>query len=162
SPLVGQAHYRAGECLLQTGKWAEAVKHLALFRDQGPYQDLPGLTDRALLRLGHALAHLNQWDASRQAHERVVGRFGNGPWAQEARYGMGWAWQHQRNYDQAINTYNQVVAAGATETAARAQLQIGLCRLEQKRFAEAASALLVVTITYDHPELNAAALCEAA
>src|SRR5262249_6446309 len=44
----------------------------------------------------------------------------------------------------------------------KAQLQIGLCRLEQKRFAEAATALLVVPFTYDYPELNAVALCEAA
>jgi TolA-binding protein len=162
SSLAGQAHYRAGECLLQAGQWAEAVKHLGRFRDQAPYNNLPGLTDRALLRLGHALAHLNQWDASRQAHEQVVGRFGNGPWALEARYGIGWAWQNQRQFDQAVNAYAQVAAAATTEIAAKAQLQIGLCRLEQKRFAEAVAALLVVPFTYDYPELNAVALCEAA
>jgi tetratricopeptide (TPR) repeat protein len=162
SLLVGEAHYRAGECLLELGDAAAAVKHLALFRDQPPFQNLPGLTDRALLRLGHAYASLKQWEQSRQAHEQVVGRFGNSPWVHEARYGVGWAWQNLKQYDNAVNAYQQVTATTATETAAKAQLQIGLCRLEQKRHPEAANALLVVPFTYDYPEWNAVALCEAA
>src|SRR5262249_11961563 len=84
---VAQAHCRAGECYLQLEQPAAAVKHLALFRDQQPFQNVPGVTDRALLRLGHALAYLKQWEPSRQAHEQVVNRFGNGPWVHEARYG---------------------------------------------------------------------------
>ncbi len=61
-----------------------------------------------------------------------------------------------------MNAYQQVVSGTATEIGARAQLQIGLCRLEQKRYAEAATALLVVPFTYDYPEWNAVALIEAA
>jgi TolA-binding protein len=162
SPLAGEAHYRAGECLLAAGKPAEAVKHLSVFRDQPPFQNLPSLSDRALLRLGHAYATLKQWNESRQAHEQLVGRFGNSPWVHEARYGIGWAWQNQKQFDNAVNVYSQVTAATTTETAAKAQLQIGLCLLEQKRHPEAATALLVVPFTYDYPEWNAVALCEAA
>jgi TolA-binding protein len=162
SPLFAQATYRAGECLLQTGDHAEAVKRLSAFRDQPGLQNLPGLTDRALLRLGHALAHLKQWDASRQAHEQVVARFGNGPWVAEARYGIGWAFQNQSQYDNAVNAYSQVTGAVATELAAKAQFQIGLCRLEQKRYPDATAALLVVPCTYDYPEWTAGALVEAA
>jgi TolA-binding protein len=33
--------------------------------------------------------------------------------------------------------------------------------LEQKRYPEAATALLIVPFTYDYPEWSAAALCEA-
>jgi TolA-binding protein len=162
SPLAGQAHYRAGECLLQTGDANEAVKHLVIFRDQPPFQNLPGVSDRALLRLGHAFAQLKQWDQSRDAHGHVIGRFGNSPWVHEARYGVGWAWQNQKQFDHAVNAYQQVTSATASEIGAKAQLQIGLCRLEQKRYAEATSALLVVPFTYDYPELNAIALSEAA
>jgi tetratricopeptide (TPR) repeat protein len=162
SPLAAQAHYRAGECLFEARDYAGADQRLALFRDRGEYQNLPGLTDRALLRLGHVYAFLKEWDRSRQAHEQVAARFGGGPWVHEARYGVGWAWQQQKQYDQAVNAYNQVVAGTPTETAAKAQLQIGLCRLEQKRYADAANALLVVPFTYDYPELSAVALLEAA
>jgi TolA-binding protein len=162
SPLAGQAYYRAGECQIRLGEWAEAVKTLGVFRDQEPYKNLPGLTDHALLQLGFAHGKLNQWDQSRQAYEQLVARFGSSPWVSEARYGIGWAWQNQKNYDNAVNVYNEVIKATATELGARAQLQIGLCRLEQKRFAEAANALLIVHSTYDYPELNAVSLCEAA
>ena len=162
SPLAGEGHYRAGDCMLQMGNPTDAIKHLVLFRDQPPFQNLPGVTDRALLRLGHAFAALKQWDQSRQAHEQVVGRFGSGPLVHDARYGAAWAWQNQKQFDNAVNVYSQVTAGTLTETAAKAQLQIGLCRLEQKRHAEAATALLVVPFTYDYPEWNAVALCEAA
>ena len=81
SAMVAQATYRAAECQLQLGKPDEAVKLLALFRDKGEFQNLPGLTDRALLRLGYALAQQKQWEPSRQAYEQVYNRFGNGPWA---------------------------------------------------------------------------------
>ena len=53
-------------------------------------------------------------------------------------------------------------AAVATRLGARAQLNIGLCRLAQKRYAEAGTALLVVPFTYDYPDLSALALVEAA
>src|SRR5260370_36447585 len=75
---------------------------------------------------------------------------------------MGWALQNMKRYDEAVNLYVQVTGAVTTELGAKAQLQIGLCRLEQKRHPEAATALLVVPFTYDYPEWNAVALCEAA
>jgi len=160
--LCAQAKYRAGECQLRLNAPSEAVKHLAVFRDQGPFQNLPGLTDRALLRLGYALGLIKQWDASRQAYEQVVNHFRSGPWIHEARYGIGWAYQNQGQYDNAVNTYNQLVNSVATELAARAQINIGLCRMAQKRYAEASTAFLVVPYTYDYPHLNALALIEAA
>jgi TolA-binding protein len=162
SPLAAQAHYRAGECLLHAKDYGEAIKRLSLFRDNPQFQNVPGVTDRALLRLGHAYAHIKDWERSRQAHEQSAGRFPGSPWAHEARYGAGWAWQQLKQYDQAVNWYNQVTNGTITEAAAKAQLQIGLCRLEQKRFAEAASALLVVPFTYDYKEYSAVALLEAA
>jgi cellulose synthase operon protein C len=162
SPSFPQANYRAGECLIDQTDFAKAATRLAMFRDKGEFQNIPGLSDRALLRLGYALGKANQWDPSRQANELLTQRFGNSPWIHEARYGIGWARQNQKQYDEAVNAYQQVANAVTTDLAAKAFLQIGLCRLEQKRYAEAASALLIVPTTFDFPELNAAALCEAA
>src|SRR5207237_7349293 len=98
---------------------------------------------------------------SRVAHERAAA-IPNSPWVHEARYGMGWALQNLKKQDDAVNMYGQVTANTATEIAAKAQLQIGLCRMEQKRYPEATTALLVVPFTYDYPELSAVALIEAA
>jgi TolA-binding protein len=162
SAMRYQALYRSGECFMQTGDYNEAVKRLARFRDEGPLQALPGVSDRAVLRLGHAYEKLKQWEPSRQAHEFVANRFPNGPWALEARYGMGWALQNLGRFDDAVNHYNGVVAGTATELGAKAQLNIGLCRLAQKKYPEATTALLVVPYTYDYPQLSAVALLEAA
>ncbi len=65
-------------------------------------------------------------------------------------------------FDPAVEAYNQVIANAANELTAKAHLQIGLCRLEQKRYAEAVKSFLVVPYTYDYPDLSAAALTEAA
>jgi TolA-binding protein len=162
SPLLGQAHYRAGECLLALKAYARAATRLAVFRDQQPFQNLPGLSGRALLSLGQAYAGLKQWDQSRQAYEHLVGRFGNSPWVHEARWGIGHAWENQKQFDNAINAYGQVTSATATEAAARAQFHIGQCRLAQGRHKEAAAAFLAVAYTYGYPEWSAAGLCEAA
>jgi TolA-binding protein len=162
SPLIGWAHYRAGEALIKNQQYSDAIKRLVVFRDQPPLQNQPGLTDRALLRLGHAFALVKDWDSSRQALERLVNAFPASSWSEEARYGIGWALQQQNNHEAAVNMYSQVTARTAREIAAKAQFQIGLCRLEQKRFVDAVNALLVVPFTYDYPELSAAALLEAA
>ena len=92
----------------------------------------------------------------------VVGLKGPLGCLNQARYGIGWAHQSAGQYDQAVSVYAQVTGAVSTELAARAQLNIGLCRMAQKRYADAATELLVVPFTYDYPELNALALMEAA
>jgi TolA-binding protein len=162
SPNSGQAHYRAGEVLLALKDNPKAIVHLASFRDKPHYQNLPGLSDRGLLRLGHAYARQKQWAESRQALEILMQRFPNSPWMNEVRYGLGWAMQNQGQFDPAVAFYTQVTAQTMSENAAKAQLQIGLCRMAQQRFPEAATALLVVPFTYDYPELSATALFEAA
>jgi tetratricopeptide (TPR) repeat protein len=162
SPLVAQGLYRSGETLLAKGETAKAIERLFPFRDKGEFQNVPGVTDRALLRLGYALGLEKKWDASKQAYETLVNRFGGSPWVNEARYGAGWALQNASQFDPAVNWYQQVIANTATELAAKAHLQVGLCRLEQKRYGDAVAALLIVPYTFDFPELSATALCEAA
>ncbi len=67
SPLVAQGIYRAGECLLALGENDKAVARLTVFRDKPEFHNVPGVSDRALLRLGQALGLLKQWEPSRQA-----------------------------------------------------------------------------------------------
>jgi cellulose synthase operon protein C len=162
SPLVGWANYRAGEVYLQNKQYGEAVKRLVPFRDNGQFNNIPGLTDRALLRLGHAYASVKAWGESQQAMERLVGQFGNSPWVDDARYGRAWARQQMGDHDGAIEWYNQVANRSATELAARAQYQVGACRMLQRKWNDAANAFLVVPTTFDYPELCAASLLEAA
>ncbi len=161
---VVHAHglYRAGECEFQMGKLDEALKRLTPFRDQGPLQNIAGVSDRALLRLGQVLGQQKQWEPSRQAFELLTQRFGTSPWVADAFYGIGWARQNTGQFDPAVTAYTETTRRTASELAAQAQINIGLCRLAQKRFGDAATALLVVPYTYDYPDLSAVALLEAA
>src|SRR5262249_39600957 len=84
SPVLAHATYREAECLLHLGKTDDAIKLLKKFRDHGPFQNIPSLTDRALLRLGHALGEKKEWEPSRQAYERLVSSWGSSPWVHEA------------------------------------------------------------------------------
>lgn len=161
SPLAAEARYLAGEAYLQAKDWNAAIEQLKPFRDQDPFRNLTGLADRALLRLGQACAEAQRWDESRQSCEALVQRFGQSPWIFEARYAIGWAWQNQNQYDNAVNTYSEITRGTATQVAAQAQLQIGRCRMAQRRFPEAAKELLVVSHTYDYAEPSAEALWEA-
>jgi TolA-binding protein len=92
----------------------------------------------------------------------LYSRYDGSPWAAEARYGFGWACWNQKQYDNAVNALGRVAERGATELAARAQLLIGLCRLEQKRYAEAVAALAQVPSKFEAADLSALALVEAA
>ena len=74
---------------------------------------------------------------------------------------MGLALQNMKRFDEAVNQYGEVTKRTAAEVAARAQFQIGLCRVEQKRPADATKALLAVAYTYDYPEWTAPAWYEA-
>lgn len=161
SPLRAQGLYRAAECLLAQNKAGEAAKKLAIFRDNGQFHNVAGVSDRALLRLGHALSQLKQWDAARQAFEAVIARYGpNNAWAVDARYGIGWAFQNQGRHDDAVNAYALVTQATTDDRAARAHLQIGLCRAAAKRWSDAGKAFATVYFGYDLPDLKFPAMIE--
>ncbi|HEY1190831.1 MAG TPA: tetratricopeptide repeat protein [Gemmata sp.] len=161
SPHRAHGLYRSAECLLALGKPDDAQKKLVIFRDNGAFHNVAGVSDRALLRLGHALTQLKQWDASRQAFETVIARYGNNnTWAIDARYGIGWAFQNQGRFDDAVNAYALVTQATTDDRAARSHLQIGLCRAAQSRWVDAGKAFSTVYFGYDLPDLKFPAMLE--
>ena len=161
SRFAAHARYLAGEAHVQKKDWPRAIELLRPFRDDGRYHNVAGISDRALLALGRACSEAGQWDGSRHALKLLVERFRTSPWVAEALYLSGRAWQSQKQYDNAAKAYVLVTQRTASEWGARAQLQLGLCRLAQQRHAEAVKALVVVPYTYDYPELSAQAWCEA-
>ena len=161
SPHRGQALYRSAECLIAQKKFEDAKNKLVIFRDNGAFHNIAGVSDRAVLRLGHVLVELKQWDAARQAFEVMVARYGPAnPWAADARYGTAWAFQNQGRYDEAVNAYVLVTQATTDERAGKAHLQIGLCRAAQKRWEDAGKAYATVYFTYDLPDLKFGAMVE--
>jgi tetratricopeptide (TPR) repeat protein len=161
SPHRAHGLYRSAECLLALNKADEAAKKLAIFRDNAAFHNIPGVSDRATLRLGHAYLQLKQWDAARQAFELVIARFGNNnPWAIDARYSIGWAFQNQGRFDEAVNAYALVTQATTDDRAARSHLQIGLCRASQSKWSDAGKSFATVYFGYDLPDLKFPAMLE--
>ncbi len=153
--------YRSAECLLALGKADDAQKKLVIFRDNPAFHNVAGVSDRALLRLGHAYTQLKQWEPARQAFETVPARYGpNNAWAVDARYGVGWAFQNQGRFDDAVNAYALVTQATTDDRAGRAHLQIGLCRAAASKWAEAGKSFATVYFGYDLPDLKFPAMLE--
>ena len=91
----------------------------------------------------------------------MVDRYGNNnAWAVDARYGIGWRSRTRASFDEAVNAYSQVTQATQDDRAGRARLQIGVCRAEQKKWADAGKAFQAVYFGYDIPELKFAAMLE--
>jgi TolA-binding protein len=152
-----------GEAQCLTENWADAIKTLVPFRDHGPWQNVPGVTDRALLRLGQAQLRSGQADAGRTTLGNLAQRFPASPWVDEALFEAGLSQQAQGQYDQAVATFRTLTRRSASEWAARAQLQTGFALLEMPdRRAEAAQAFLAAYYAYDEPDLCARACWEAA
>jgi tetratricopeptide (TPR) repeat protein len=161
SPQRGPALYRSAECLMAQAKWEDAKNKLVIFRDNGAFHNIPQVSDRALLRLGHALTELKQWDAARQAFETLIARYGEAnAWATDARYGMGWTLQNAGRFDEAINAYAQVTQKTNDDRSGRSHLQIGLCRAAQKKYDDAGKAFATVYYGYDLPDLKFGSMVE--
>lgn len=115
----------------------------------------------ALLRLGDALARMQDWPGSEEAFAAFLERAPDSERWFQARFGLGWARENLGRYEEAIEQYRHVVERHHGPTAARAQFQIGECLMALSRHGEAAAELLKVDILYAYPEWSAAALFEA-
>ena len=117
SPRTPRRHVRARPVRRRTVNLAnnevpEAIKRLSLFRSRTDLQNQPGLTDKALLRLGRRYAQAKNWDESRRAHIQLIATFPASPWLEEAYYGVGVSYQQTKQLDQALNFYFFAKVAG--------------------------------------------------
>ncbi|MDA1141385.1 MAG: tetratricopeptide repeat protein [Planctomycetota bacterium] len=162
SPLAPHAVFRGGEAHLRLKEYDKAAAKFKLFIDQPAFQNIPGLSDRALLRLAFAQAQQGQHTESQTSAALLISRFPQSPFLIEALFAQGQALQAQKGYDAAIKAYQAVIDATDNEFGARAQYQIGLCNMETKLYDAATQNFLKVVYTYAYPDWNAAALCQAA
>lgn len=153
-----QVLFFAGEAAFRSGRIDRAVKLLARVADEHPKAET---TEPALLRLGESYAVLQKWALSEELFQQYLERFpDSGQWYQ-AQFGVGWAREQQKRYDEAMAAYEKVISRHQGATAARAQFQIGQCLYAQKKLEPAIRELLKVDILYAYPEWSAAALFEA-
>jgi TolA-binding protein len=158
SELAASALLQAGLSYAADGRMDASERALRQMLDKFPQHKQASV---ALLKLGEVQAESKDFDASRTSFQQFLDRYASDPLAYRAQFGIGWAHENQKHYDEARTAYQKVIAATNTETAARAQFQIGETWLAQGKFDQAVAALLAVEDVYAYPQWSARALFEA-
>ena len=157
--LTPSALLEAGMASADQGKFEQAEKSLAdLLKKFPDYKQAPV----ALLRLGEAQAEQQEFDPSAKTYQAYLDKFAKNEFAYRAPdFGLGWAMENLKRYDDARSAYKKVIAASNGEFAARAQFQIGETLLAEQKFEPAVKELLAVEDVYAYPKWSARALLEA-
>jgi tetratricopeptide (TPR) repeat protein len=162
SPSRPAAYLVKGRAQMLSKDYGAAITTLSRYRNGAEkYVQAGPVTEEGLMRLAEAYAAAGNWEESRATYEHLLGRFGQGRFVSEAKFGAGLALQKAKQFDRAVEAYQEVTRRTGSELAARAQMQIGLCRAEQKRWQDAVNELLVVPGTYDYADVAANASLEA-
>ena len=156
--LTPSALYQAGMAYRASGKLAEAQQQFAALVTQHPQDEL---APTALLRQGETQAEASEYPQSAKSYQQFVAAHPKSEFVHLAHFGIGWAAEQQKQYDAARAAYTKVIEVTNTETAARAQFQIGETHFAQKNYELAAKELLKVEIVYAYPAWSAKALYEA-
>lgn len=157
--LAPSAAYFCGDAALKINQPDRAVECLSRVVDDAVAD--PQLRAPAQLRLGDALIALQHWPRAERTFADFIDRYPDSESIHLAHFGLGWARENQQRYDDAIEAYARVIARSKSETAARAQFQIGECLFARRKLEQAVTELLKVDILFAYPEWSAAALYEA-
>lgn len=158
SSLLPSASYYAGEALHALGRHDVAVNHFRRVVEDFPSHELQAAS---LLRLGEALSALQRWPESEQVFQQYMTQHAERSFWFQAKFGIGWAQEHQGRFTDAIGSYRGVTSQHKGPTAARAQFQIGECHFALGAYRNSIRELLKVDILFAYPEWSAAALYEA-
>jgi TolA-binding protein len=156
--LAAPALYQAGEAAIAAGRLAEAQQYLAqLVKDHAASEAAPV----AMLKLGEVRAGLSDHEGAAAAYRQYLEKNTKDKFAYLAKFGIGWALENQKKYDEARTWYEKVTAGHNGPTAARAQFQIGETYFAEQKYAEAVKALLAVEDVYGKTEWAPRAIYEA-
>ncbi len=157
-PQTPAALLQAGIAQADAGTLDLAEKNLSTLLTRYPdHKDVP----IAMLKLGEVQAGQNNFEASLKTNQAFLQKYPSDSFAYRAEFGVGWALENQKKYDDARAAYQKVTAASNGETAARAQFQTGETYLAEQKFEQAVPALLAVDDVYAYPKWSARALFEA-
>ena len=154
--LIADASFLAGECAWKAGDFQASLPHYQKVIDLKTERYLA----RALYRSGDSAAALKNWAASRTFYDALIKQHPQFEQIDEARYGLGWAFQNENQLDQAIAVYDSIPKGRNTETAAKACFMMGECRFGQKKYDDAVIHFIEVTEGYSFPEWSALSLFE--
>lgn len=152
-----------GEALYLQKDWAGVVRELEpLLEERRPNRQVPGVTDRANLRIASAYAQLGRWQDARNCLETFATRHPGSGMLVEARFAYAQACEQLKQYELAAAAYVEVARRVGGELGAKAQFQAGRCYVAMDKPDDALNCFLMVAYAYDYPELVGASLSEGA
>lgn len=155
---AADALLQAGETAASVRDFAQAQKTFAELIRRFPQHPQASL---AQIKLAEAQADAGDFQQSLATHEAFLKDHPKDALAYRAHFGVGWAAENLRKFDAARAAYAKAISATNTETAARAQFQIGETYCDEGNFEKAVPALLAVADVYAYPKWSARALLEA-
>ena len=156
--LAASALLQAGMSYAEVGDLPNAQKALGAMLAAFPQHEKAPL---ALMRLGQIQSDAGNFEAALQSFGQFLQKYPQDKSAYAAHFGIGFAQESRKQYAPARASYEKVIALTNTETAARAQFQIGETYAAEGKFEQAVPALLAVEDVYDYPKWSAKALLEA-
>ena len=145
---ANDAAYFAGECLFQLGKFEESAKYLEPITKQSKAR----YHARALYRAATCAARLKEWPTSRKHYAALISAYPKFDRLNDARYGLGLAYQMQNQIAQARTEYNKILTATkGKNTRARAQalFMLGECNFREKKYRAAIVRFVEATVYPD-------------
>ena len=163
SPQATWAKFYVAESYYRQRNYEAAAEQFArLDRDvEGQSETWLGVVP---LRRGDLLARNKQWAAAYAMLENIEEDFPGFNQQYEVDYLMGRCLANQARFQEARDAYGRAVAnvhGRRTETAAKAQWNIGETYFHQKNYEEAIRAFSRVELLYDYPHWQASSLLEA-
>ncbi len=142
--LLMPGRFLAGESLYKQAKFDQALPmYAAVIAAKAPK-----FHANALYRCGDCAAGLKQWKQSETSYIALIGAFPKFPNINEARYGLGLAYQNQNQFAPAKKAFAEVVKATTSPTAAKSKYMMGECAFAEKKYKEAYEHFLEAAAGY--------------
>ena len=162
--LTAVTTWQAGESRLRNKEFTRASVHYQAVTkaEKSADTNLDRLQEQAWLRLGYSQAQEKKWADSGKTYSKFVETYPEHAEVRAAMKEMGVAHRHLQQYDEALRSFEKVVAGKIRdELGAEVQFLRGECFLDQKKYDQAIGEYVDVAL-YPFKEWQAKALYELA
>ncbi|MCK4423969.1 MAG: outer membrane protein assembly factor BamD [Candidatus Omnitrophica bacterium] len=141
SVQASQSLYHAGECLEKLGSYYKAFEEYQRIIDEYPGSQIIGEVLQRQFKIGGLLLEGKekkilgvQWsaflagDRAREIYRQIIANAPYGDYADDAQFKLGFSFEHDRCYDEAVAEYKKLLKEyPESELADQANYRIGLC-----------------------------------
>jgi TolA-binding protein len=136
--LAPKSKFRSGLAYYRLQEYPQALEVFKQVVDT--YGNTPSVAADAQFNIGMTFRRMNRTEEAVEAYLLTVEKYPASPLAARAQIRVGYIYEDEGKYDQAISAYQKVVAADKGRLGAEAQFLIGDCYMAQKKTGQAYQA----------------------